>query len=438
MPKTSTPPPPAAPPPIWELEQQVLELTAKTLRARRKDLTPNTRLVQDLNLDSLEFVEYILDLEDAFHITVDQITSKRFFTREEMTLHDIAVMVLDRWGTGKPGRRLFRPALAPLPTAPFSTQLATPLTTADRAAPLFAPLDDRGPFPLFQRRTDGMRCVLLPPTPATIGSDEGTVDPDARPAHAVLLSAYLIDAEPVSTAAYARFLNDVGPVPDDVRMEWCGVQDFRRLFFQLEHVDGQWRSLAGTDQHPMVLVSWYGAAAYSLWANRYDWRAYRGDGAPPSDVTRPSPPTRPPPASCGGSLLPTEAQWEHAARVAGTREPWAARHTRGQTYTVATLPFLPVAVAPSAAGICHMPGNVWNWCRDAYHPDFYATPAARAADALDARPAGLRAERGGSWVGPARLATPAYRRGRVPTARGRCLGFRCVGLPADLPASPRH
>ncbi|XZE56067.1 hypothetical protein SH139x_002124 [Planctomycetaceae bacterium SH139] len=40
---------------------------------------------------------------------------------------------------------------------------------------------------------------------------------------------------------------------------------------------------------------------------------------------------------------------------------------------------------------------------------------------------GVRSERGGSWVGPIELCRPSYRRGRNPDARGRCLGFRCVG-----------
>jgi formylglycine-generating enzyme required for sulfatase activity len=79
-----------------------------------------------------------------------------------------------------------------------------------------------------------------------------------------------------------------------------------------------------------------------------------------------------------------------------------------------------------------MAGNVWQWCRDWYDPSFYKRSEAGEPDAQNRRRTGIRSERGGSWVGPARLARLSYRRGRPPAVCGRCLGFRCVGLVADL------
>ena len=78
-----------------------------------------------------------------------------------------------------------------------------------------------------------------------------------------------------------------------------------------------------------------------------------------------------------------------------------------------------------------MAGNVWQWCRDSYDANFYSTPAATAHDAWNNAPGAPKAERGGSWVGPPTLARCSYRRGRIPEAAGRCLGFRCVGPVVD-------
>jgi sulfatase modifying factor 1 len=180
----------------------------------------------------------------------------------------------------------------------------------------------------------------------------------------------------------------------------------------------------------MTLVSWYGANAYSLWANQRNWRRYRADADLPA-----------------GSFLPTEAQWEYAAR--GTRSvayPWGdaaptpermryAMHRPTTSYELAELPFAEVQaeLGMSPFGLHHMAGNVWQWCRDRYADDFYRTPKATARNAANLSQGEIRSERGGSWVGPARLCRSSYRRGRNPEARGRCLGFRCVSDAAAVP-----
>jgi formylglycine-generating enzyme required for sulfatase activity len=173
----------------------------------------------------------------------------------------------------------------------------------------------------------------------------------------------------------------------------------------------------------MMLVSWYGANAYARWANGQDWISYREEIEEDRE-----------------SFLPTEAQWEYAARGPRYQSfPWGetppapeqmcyGQHRRGMTYRVETLPLADVNEqrGMSPFGLHHMAGNVWQWCRDWYDQHFYQRPDARRPNPVNRASTQVRSERGGSWIGPAELCRSSYRRGRPPLARGRCLGFRCI------------
>lgn len=410
-------------PPVWEVEWRVIEICRDVTDEDRARLRPESRLLEDLGLDSLDLVEFLLAIEEGFDVTIPDAAAQRMFTDEQpVTLRRVAALVLQQWHTRAPARskdRTPRPPLPPAESVPF-TQLGGRSGQDD--GPLHEPIGpNREGWAQFRRRTDGMRCVLVPEADVCIGSDAPDALPDQRPAHRVRLGRFLIDAEPVSVAAYARFLNAVGGNDAALVGQWCGVasDDKRGEHFPLRRARGGWQPVAGTERQPMILVSWYGANAYALWANRRDWRGRREDG----------------------SCLPTEAQWEYAARGAAPRRyPWGdeaptperlrvARHVPGATYAADALPAAAVneRLGMSPFGLHHMAGNVWQWCRDWYAPDFYARPTAAEPDAWNREPTGIRSERGGSWVGPADLARSSYRRGRPPDARGRCLGFRCIG-----------
>jgi len=281
------------------------------------------------------------------------------------------------------------------------------------------------------RLMDGMECLLLPAARACIGSKSG---PGAqRPQHEVELSSFLMDVEPVSVGAFARFLNAAQPSQEALQ-DWCLLLEGDERACHLPLCvgdDGAWEARPGVLlSWPMILVSWYGANAYSLWAHARDWRQYRS-------------------AAC--SFLPSEAQWEYAARGAEPAPwPWGSAPAEPGMLNVCwdpsaldasslnsmplpELPLVPVNVETglSPFGLRHMAGNVWQWCRDAYDPGFYSSAAASLPDAWNQAEGGLRSERGGSWVGPAGLARSSYRRGRTAEAKGRCLGFRCVGLASE-------
>jgi acyl carrier protein len=434
----------------WEpeyVETRVLEITCEQFGYRPKDVSLDARLGQDIGGDSLDMVEYIMEVEKAFQITISDRMSEEWFTHQPLTIRNIAAMVCHLQGTGRPDRGTWtqpRPALPAAETVPF-TQLGGRLNPLDwLEGRLYEPLGrNREEHLQYRRRTDGMRCVVVPESEARIGSDETNALPDQQPAHSVCLQPFLIDAEPVSVTAFARFINSVGRIPTAILGEWCLMDgaDRRRPYLPLKQSWRGWKPLPGTERQPIILTSWYGANAYSLWANRRDWRYYRGDGIIPDELRKMAVAAEPPPGEWLESFLPSEAQWECAARgVEGRRYPWGddeptaerlrvARHVVGATYSAEALPAAGVSerLGMSPFGLHHMAGNVWQWCRDWYAADFYQRSESLQVNAQNGRPTGIRSERGGSWVGPAQLACSSYRRGRPPHASGRCLGFRCVG-----------
>lgn len=247
------------------------------------------------------------------------------------------------------------------------------------------------------------------------------------------MESLLIPGGQVSLGAYARFLNSAKPNQDQL-FDWCllPAEDARCAHLPLTLGEDGWQVKMGVPPNwPMILVSWYGANAYALWAHGQDWRNYR--------------------SAASAQFLPTEAQWEYAARGQETLQfPWgdedatpdllnvcwdaSTYDSKGNvTAHVATpleeLPLVGVNVlmGVSPFGLRGMAGNVWQWCRDTYHSNFYMCTEASLKDAWNAEEeeGALKSERGGSWVGPAALARSSYRRGRHPEAKGRCLGFRC-------------
>lgn len=440
----------------WEpeyVDTRVLEITCKSFGYRQEEVSLDARVGQDIGGDSLDMVEYIMQLEEAFQITISDQIAEEWFTNQPLSIRNIAAMVWYLQGTGRPDRGAWtkpRPELPAVEVVPF-TQLGDRLKPRDwQEGRLYAPLGrNREGHLQYRRRTDGMRCVVVPEGEIQLGTDEEHALPDQQPSHRASLQPFLIDAEPVSVTAFARFLNSIGRISSAILGEWCLSEgsDRRSPYFPLRKGWFGWKPLPGTERQPIILVSWYGANAYSLWANRRDWRYYRSDGAIPDDLRKTAVAADPPPSEWLDSLLPSEAQWEYAARgPEGRHYPWGdeepsserlrvARHVAGAAYTAETLPAAGVSerLGMSPFGLHHMAGNVWQWCRDWYRADFYRRPEAVMSDAQNAEASGVRSERGGSWVGPAELTRPTYRRGRPPQSFGRCLGFRCAGLMRNLP-----
>ncbi len=219
--------------------------------------------------------------------------------------------------------------------------------------------------------------VLVPAGPFTMGTDQGA--PYEAPAHRVELPAFFIDRTEVTVAQYARFVEATGhPAPPD----WPGGKaDPKRL------------------QYPVVNVSWYDANAYARWA---------------------------------GKRLPTEKEWEKAARGADGRPlPWGAEwdeeraNVEGKDGDRPLQPVGSYSAGASPCGALDLVGNAWEWTSDW----FEAYPGNPVPSVHFGRK--YRVVRGlGSinfYNSPPLTQQNAAARARVqPFGRYDSLGFRCV------------
>lgn len=203
----------------------------------------------------------------------------------------------------------------------------------------------------------------------------------------VYLDAFYIGRHPVTNAQFARFLEVTGYEPEDAQ---------RHRF--LSH----WRGRACPDRlrdHPVVFVSQDDARAYAAWAGR---------------------------------RLPSEAEWEKAARgTDGRRYPWGRAEPTAERahYGGAARGTVPVTACPEGASPCGalgMAGNVWEWCEDVDDPAFYLKGPPRnprlTAGARDAP----RVVRGGSFMYDKRSLRTFARSSFEPWFRLDGVGFRCA------------
>ncbi len=251
--------------------------------------------------------------------------------------------------------------------------------------------------------------VLIPAGEFQMGSS--VVSPTEQPIHTVYVDAFYMDKYEVTNAQYAEFLNAKGKHAD-VGRTWLYIES---PLAQIEYVNGSYSAKAGSENHPVVQVSWVGAMAYAEWA---------------------------------GKRLPTEAEWEKAARggLTGQKYPWgntidSSRANYGQNIGGTT------AVGTYAAngyGLFDMCGNVVEWCLDQYNPNFYSSSPSQnpiaGADSIESVTntwfdMGPRTEfvlRGGSWNVPELYVRVAARGRGTAVLANSDIGFRCVKI---VPAS---
>ncbi len=255
-----------------------------------------------------------------------------------------------------------------------------------------------------QGGTEGM--VLIPAGEFRMGSNDAAAGSDEQPVHSVYVDAFYMDEYEVTNAQYAAFLTAKGKHAE-AGHTWLDIGDGDERIELVERVGGVYRAKAGYENHPVVEVSWYGAMAYAQWA---------------------------------GKRLPTEAEWEKAARggLAGLKYPWGdtidsskANYNNHIRDTTAVGKH-----SPNRYGLYDMAGNVWEWCLDEYNAGFYAiSPSQNPLSGANSvrwlldNYTGVnssRVLRGGSWNNNAQYVRVADRYRRTPTLTPYYFGFRCV------------
>jgi len=218
------------------------------------------------------------------------------------------------------------------------------------------------------------------------------------PIHKVYLDDFWMDETPVTNRQFAKFVEETGYQTEAERLgsAWGYRNGEYSLISELS-----WRSYAlpNREEHPVVLVSWNDAVAYAQWA---------------------------------GKRLPTEAEWEKAARGGnlGQLYPWGNHSPDGTQCNFAKSPSdipltTPVkAFAPNGYGVYDMVGNVWQWCTDYFEQDYYSKCSNQNPQGSET---GLyRVRRGGSWNVIQSFRLRAANRGAMePSQAVPNLGFRC-------------
>ncbi|HET9916243.1 MAG TPA: SUMF1/EgtB/PvdO family nonheme iron enzyme [Candidatus Binatia bacterium] len=245
---------------------------------------------------------------------------------------------------------------------------------------------------LLAQSNDLGEMIRIPAGPFVMGSSDGPAD--ERPQHRVQVAEFLIDRTKVTNARFALFLKAIGPEGPKGEKYF----DFDDSDARVHQRNGEWTADAGFENNPVVEASWYGAVAFCRWAGR---------------------------------RLPTEAEWEKAARGSdGRKYPWGNEVPSGTRahFGAGWNDLTPVGSFPQGAspyGMLDAAGNGWEWVSSAYRPYPYNAKDGRE----DLNKEIVRATRGGGHDARIEELTTTHRGRHVsrnPRAGHHNIGFRCA------------
>lgn len=259
------------------------------------------------------------------------------------------------------------------PSQTFEKQVAGVALEAKNAGKALAasPGSEKGPL-------IGIEWVSIPGGTFKMGSDNG--HPNELPVHKVAVKGFEMSKTEVTVEQYKACM-DAGECSKPDEYDYCN-----------------WGK-TGREKHPINCVNWYQAAAFAEWE---------------------------------GGRLPSEAEWEYAARSAGKNltYPWGndeptcekAVMNCGRGRRDSTRPVCSKTSGNTEQGLCNMAGNVSEWVQDAYRDSYVGAP--QDGSALTGEYNSLRVFRGGSWRYRAEFQRSAFRDFVGPGSRYDGLGFR--------------
>ena len=241
-----------------------------------------------------------------------------------------------------------------------------------------------------------------------LGDPFGDGENDEVPVHEVCLDDFYIGKYEVTIGEFGNFVEETGYISDAEKMGGCfgkvGYKWRKRKDFNWSKVD-----FPQTDRHPAVCISYNDATEFIKWLNKK---------LVVSEAN-----------SSGKYRLPTEAEWEYAARSGGKVEKWAGtnnesevldyawydKNSGGKTHPVGQK-------KPNGLGLYDMSGNVWEWVEDWYEVDYYdKTPK---INPINTNPSHAKSMRSGPWSVPLHAVRVFYRGSDIPYSICDGLGFR--------------
>lgn len=290
------------------------------------------------------------------------------------------------------------------------------------------------------RKTDKMEMIYVPEGKFLRGSSDKQIDSlieeclriysgsstcqrevyvkQEQPQKEVFIDAFWIDKTEVTNSQFCVFLNEKGnKIENGIQWFEPGYGHRGVVYGYIEEINGEYMPLPGYENLPVIEVSWYGANAYCEWI---------------------------------GGRLPTEAEWEYAAK--GPRNniyPWGNEfdgslvnyrdysfdfdnHGKDTSFSDNNPLWTEVGSYPEGAswcGVLDLAGNVHEWVNDWYAPDYYSLSP--TSNPKGPEYGTLKISKGGSWYDPRWHVRCSYRKVLSPSsARMHWIGFRCV-IPAN-------